>query len=96
MNLTITVTKDELLQAAENLIYEQLDEDTLYDNDAIASIIKNHIELKIEDIISNPENHLNSEELSRVNKFVYLTDKAYKKVMNRDIPYPAKFHKKKV
>ena len=28
MNLTITVTKEELLQAAENLVYEKLDEDT--------------------------------------------------------------------
>ena len=87
MNLTITVTKDELLQAVENLIYDQLDEDTLSDDEAIANIIKEHIESKIEDIISNPENHLSSDELSRVNKFVYLSDKAYKKMMDRDLPY---------
>jgi hypothetical protein len=88
MKLEITVTKEELLQAAENLIYDQLDEDTFSDDEAIATIIKEHIESKIEDIISNPENHLNSDELSRVNKNVFLSDKAYKKMMDRDIPYP--------
>ena len=88
MNLTITVTKDELLQAVENLIYDQLGEDTFSDDEAIANIIKQHIESKIEDIISNPEDHLNSDELSRVNKFVYLSNNAYIKMMDRDIPYP--------
>ena len=89
MKLEITVTKEELLQAVENLIYDQLDEDTFSDDEAIATIIKEHIESKIEDIISNPENHLNSDELSRVNKNVFLSDKAYRKMMDRDIPYPA-------
>lgn len=88
MKLEITVTKEELLQAVENLIYDQLDEDTFSDDEAIATIIKEHIESKIEDIISNPENHLNSDELSRVNKNVFLSDKAYRKMMDRDIPYP--------
>jgi len=89
MKLTITVTQEELLQAVENLIYDKLDEDTISDDQAIATIIKQHIESKIEDIISNPESHLSSDELSRVNKCVYLSDKAYKKMMDRDIPYPA-------
>ena len=96
MKLEIIVTKEELLQAAENLIYDQLDEDTFSDDEAmpsasfaIATIIKEHIESKIEDIISNPENYLNSDELSRVNQNVFLSDKAYKKMMDRDIPYPA-------
>ena len=88
MKLEIIVTKEELLQAVENLIYDQLDEDTISDDEAIANIIKQHIELKIEDIISNPENHLNSDELSRVNQNVYLSDRAYRKMMDRDIPYP--------
>ena len=89
MKLAITVTKDELIQAVENLIYDRLDEDTFSDDEAIAEIIKQHIESIIEDIISNPEQHLNSDELSRVNKYVYLSDKAYQKMMDRDIPYPA-------
>ncbi|MGL6344735.1 MAG: hypothetical protein ACRC80_36990 [Waterburya sp.] len=89
MELTITVTKEELLQAAENLIYNELDEDTFSNDEAIATIIKEHIEFLIEDIISNPENHLNADELSRVNQNVFLSDKAYKKMMDRDIPYPA-------
>ncbi|MDJ0589865.1 MAG: hypothetical protein QNJ72_07695 [Pleurocapsa sp. MO_226.B13] len=89
MKLEITVTKEDLYQAVENLIYDQLDEDTFSNDEAIAIIIKQHIESQIEDIISNPENHLNSDELSRVNQNVYLSDNAYKKMMDRDIPYPA-------
>lgn len=89
MELTITVTKEELLQAVENLIYNELDEDTFSNDEAIATIIKEHIEFLIEDIISNPENHLNTDELSRVNQHIYLSERAYKKMMDQDIPYPA-------
>lgn len=89
MKLTITVTEEELLQAAENLVYEKLNKDTFCDEKAIANIIKEHLELKIEEVISNPEDHLNPDELSKVNQQIYLSDHAYKKMMNRDIPYPA-------
>ena len=89
MKLEITVTPKDLYQAVENLIYDQLDEDTFSDDEAIATIIKQHIESKIEDIISNPEDYLSPDELSRVNQNVFLSDKAYRKMMDRDIPYPA-------
>ena len=89
MKIEIIVTTEELYQAVENLIYDQLDEDTFSDDEAIATIIKQHIESKIEDIISNPEDYLSSDELSRVNQNVFLSDKAYRKMMERDIPYPA-------
>ena len=89
MNFTITVTKEELLQAVENLIYDKLDEDTFSDDEAIATIIKQHLESKIEDVISNPENHLNRDELLKVDKHIYLSNHAYKKMMDRDIPYLA-------
>jgi hypothetical protein len=90
MKLTINVTKEELLQAAENLINDQLDEDTFADLNAIAKIIKNHLESMIENIIGNPEDYLNHEEINQANKYVYLTDHAYRKMMDRDIPYPPK------
>jgi len=98
MKLTINVTKEELLQAAENLINDQLDEDTFADLNAIgyasaeriAKIIKNHLESMIENIIGNPEDYLNPEEINQANKYVYLTDHAYRKMMDRDIPYPPK------
>ncbi|MBE9044948.1 hypothetical protein IQ255_11105, partial [Pleurocapsales cyanobacterium LEGE 10410] len=51
MKPEIIVTKEDLYQAVENLIYGQLDEDTFSDDEAIATIIKQHIESKIEDII---------------------------------------------
>lgn len=89
MKLEIIVTKEDLYQAVENLIYDQLDEDTFSDDEAIATIIKQHIEFLIEDIISSPEDYLSSDELLRVNQNVYLSDNAYKKMMDRDIPYPA-------
>lgn len=89
MKPEIIVTKEDLYQAVENLIYDQLDEDTFSDDEAIATIIKQHIESKIEDMISSPEDYLSSDELSRVNQNVFLSDKAYKKMMDRDIPYPA-------
>jgi hypothetical protein len=88
MKLKIIVTKDELIQAAENLIYDQLDEDNFADLDAIANIIKNHLEVTIENIICNPEEYLKPEEKNQANKYVYLTDYAYRKMMDRDIPYP--------
>jgi hypothetical protein len=88
MKLKIIVTKDELIQAAENLIYDQLDEDNFANLDAIANIIKNHLEVTIENIICNPEEYLNPEEKNQANKYVYLTDYAYRKMMDRDIPYP--------
>lgn len=89
MNFVITVTKEELLQAVENLIYDKLDEDTFSDDEAIATIIKEHLESMIENLISDPEKHLNSDELSRVNQCISLSPSAYKKMMDRDIPYPA-------
>ena len=56
MKLIITVTPDELIQAAENLIYLQsLDKDTEADEEAIANIIKQHLESEIEERITNPE-----------------------------------------
>jgi hypothetical protein len=90
MKLIIKVTKEELIQAAENLIYDQLDEDNFADLEAIAKIIKNHLESMIENIICNPEEYLNPEEKNQANKYVYLTDYAYRKMMDRDIPYPPK------
>ena len=59
MKLEIIITKEELLQAAENLVYTQsLDKDTEADEEAIAVVIKEHLEEAIEDILSNPENYL--------------------------------------
>lgn len=89
MNFIITVTKAEVLQAVENLVYEKLDEDTLSDDEAIAIIIKEHLELLIENVISEPEKHLSTDELSKVDRHIYLSEHAYKKMMDRDIPRPA-------
>jgi CO dehydrogenase/acetyl-CoA synthase gamma subunit (corrinoid Fe-S protein) len=90
MKLIINVTKEELIQAAENLIYDQLDEDNFADLEAIANIIKNRLEIIIEDVIIEPKKHLKPEELDQVDKHVYLTDYAYRKMIDRDIPYPPK------
>ncbi len=89
MELSIEVTKEELLQAAENLIYTQsLDKDTEVDEEAIAKIIKKHLEGVIEDILSDPENYLKPDEWSEVNKCFMMSYSAYRKMMEQDIPYP--------
>lgn len=97
MKLTINVTKEELLQAAENLVYTQsLDKDTEAETEAcreadlceIAVVIKEHLEKAIEDILSNPENYLKAEEWEQVNKCFVMNYSAYKRMMDRDIPYP--------
>ena len=90
MKLIITVTPDELIQAAENLIYLQsLDKDTEADEEAIANIIKQHLESEIEERITNPEKYLKPEEWEEVNKCFVMSPTAFKKMMDRDIPYPA-------
>lgn len=89
MKLEITITPEELLQAASNLVFEQnLDKDTEADEEAIALIIKEHLEKAIEDILSDPENYLKPDEWSQVNKCFVMSPDAYKKMMDRDIPYP--------
>lgn len=93
MKLTIEVTEEELMQAAENLVYTQsLDKDTEADYEAIAVIIKEHLkkalEKAIENILSDPENYLKSDEWSEVNKCFIMSYSAYQKMMDRDIPYP--------
>ena len=54
----------------------------------IAVIIKQHLENKIEDIISNPEQYLTSKEMEEVEKCFSMPYSAYIKMMERDIPYP--------
>ena len=89
MELSITVTKEELIQAAQNLVYTQsLNEDTEADEKAIALIIKQHLESAIEDILSDTEKYLKPDEWSQVNQHFVMSPKAYQKLMNRDIPYP--------
>lgn len=90
MNLSINVSQEDILQAVENLIHDKIDEDTFANEQAIASIIKNHLQVTIENIICNPEEYLNPEEKNQVDKCFYLTDYAYRKMMDRDIPYPPK------
>ena len=88
MKLEITITKEELLQAAENLVYTQsLDKDTEVDEEAIAGIIKEHLEKVIEDILSDPENYLKPKEWTEVNKCFTMPYSAYQKMMEQDIPY---------
>lgn len=89
MKLEIIITKEELLQAAENLVYTQsLDKDTEANEEAIALVIKEHLEKAIEDILSDPENYLKPDEWSQVNKCFIMSPDAYKRMMDRDIPYP--------
>lgn len=89
MKLAIEVTEEELMQAAENLIYDLvLDKDTEADEKAIAVIIKEHLEKAVEDILSNPEKYLKPDEWSEVNKCLLMSYSAYIKMMEQDIPYP--------
>lgn len=89
MKLIIEVTEEELMQAAENLIYDLvLDKDTEADYEAIAVIIKEHLEKAVEDILSNPEKYLKPDEWSEVNKCLLMSYSAYRKMMEQDIPYP--------
>lgn len=89
MKLSIEVTKEDLMQAAENLIYTQsLDRDTEADEEAIALVIKEHLEKAIEEILSNPEKYLTPNEWQQINKCFVMNYSAYIKMMNRDIPYP--------
>ena len=88
MKLTIEVTEEELMQAAENLVYTQsLDKDTEADYEAVARIIKEHLEKAIENILSDPENYLKPDEWSQVNKCFVMSYSAYRKMMEQDIPY---------
>lgn len=67
MELSIEVTRDELIQAAQNLIYDLvLDKDTEADEEAIAVIIKEHLESAIEERLSNPDQYLKPNEWSQV------------------------------
>ena len=89
MKLSIEVTQDELIQAAQNLIYTQsLDEDTEANEEAIALVIKQHLECVIEDILSDAEKYLKPDEWSQINKCFVMKYSAYKKMMEQDIPYP--------
>jgi hypothetical protein len=89
MKLSIEITRDELIQAAQNLIYTQsLDKDTEANEEAIALIIKQHLESVIEDILSDAEEYLKPDEWSQVNKCFTMNYSAYKKLMNQDITYP--------
>ena len=90
----VTVEADEMQQSVENLTYyiindQNLNENVEIDDNAIAKIIENHLENKIEDILSNPEEHLSKDEMSEVEKFISIPYADYLKQMNRDIPYPA-------
>jgi hypothetical protein len=102
MNLQITVTISEFLQAAENLSYFIIKDQNLNRNVEInenafakgaakltAEIIKHHLENKIDNILSNPEDYLDSDEMSEVEKFISMPYSEYLKMMDRDIPYPA-------
>jgi hypothetical protein len=102
MNLQITIITEEFLQAASNLSYFIIKEQNLNRNVEIkekafakgaakltAEIIKHHLENKIDNILSNPEDYLNSDEMSEVEKFISMPYTDYLKMMDRDIPYPA-------
>ena len=81
--------KKNYFKSRENLVYTQsLDKDTEAETEAIAVVIKEHLEKAIEDILSNPENYLKAEEWSRVNKCFVMNYSAYKRMMDRDIPCP--------
>jgi hypothetical protein len=89
MELSIEVTREDLMQAAENLVYTQsLNEDIEANEEAIASVIKNHLEKAIEEILTNPKKHLTLDEWKQVNDCCLMSYSAYIKMMNRDIPYP--------
>ncbi len=93
MELTIKITEEDLMQAAENVVYfinynQNLHPDSEIDEKAIAVIIKQHLENKIEDIISKPEQYLTSKEMEEVEKCFSMPYSAYIKMMERDIPYP--------
>lgn len=94
MNLQITVTVEEFLQAASNLSYfiindQNLNENVEVDEKAIAEIIKSHLERKVESILNDPEQYLNSDEMSEVEKHISMPYLDYLKMMDRDLPYPA-------
>lgn len=94
----VIVEADEMQQSVENLTYyiindQNLNKNVEIDNDAIADIIKNHLQNKIEDILSNPEEHLSRSEMSEVERFISMPYADYLKMMNRDIPYPASIYK---
>lgn len=90
----VTVQADEIQQSVENLTYyiindQNLNENVEIDDNAIAKIIENHLRNKIEEILSDPEEHLSKSEMSEVERFISMPYADYLKMMNRDIPYPA-------
>jgi hypothetical protein len=93
MELVIKVTIEELDQAVENLVYfiinnQNLNEDVEIDEQAIALVVKQHLESKIEEILSDPEKYLNNDEMSEVEKHISMPYSAYRKMTERDISYP--------
>ena len=93
MELVIKVTAEEIDQAVENMVYfiinnQNLNPNVEVDEKAIAEIIKHHLENRIEEILSDPEQYLNKDEMSEVEKYISMPYSAYLKMMERDIPYP--------
>ncbi len=91
LHIEISISSDDLRQAAENLVYELEsnfphcvpDEDAIAPwavASPIASLIKNRLESVIEQFISCPESHLDSFTLSQVESCFRMPGSFYKTV----------------
>ena len=87
--MNIEITQSEIIEATQNLIYDHaLGDDTEADEKAIAQLIKNRIQAVIEDILNDPEQYLDSDELEQCFPMSHLN---YRKLMERSIPL-AQYH----
>ncbi len=78
------ITQEELESATENLIYERISGTGIEaDEKAIAQLLKTYLRNTIENILNNPEQYLDSDELEKCFSMSY---QSYLKLMEQSIP----------
>ncbi|WP_036489143.1 hypothetical protein [Myxosarcina sp. GI1] len=90
LHLHLEITEEDIKQATENLICELESDypDGIADEDAIASLIKSHLESIVESFISSPTSHLDKSTLSQVESCFKMPYSAYRRVMSEAVPFP--------
>ncbi|WP_036487513.1 hypothetical protein [Myxosarcina sp. GI1] len=90
LHIEISISSDELRQAAENLIYE-LESNFPHcvpDEDAIVLYLKSRLESIIEQFISCPKSHLDNSTLSQVESYFKMPYSAYHLLMSEAVSFP--------
>ena len=81
--IVLAITQEELEEATENLIYDYANSDTEADEKAIAQLLKTHLRNTSENILNNPEQYLDSDELEKCFSMSY---QSHLKLMEQSIP----------